>query len=229
MVKPMDENEKNRLSSLAYWFPIVSTLGIPVPKTTVIPCVWEELISPEFIAKLELEADSFGYPVFMRTDLSSGKHDWKNTCYVPNRSAIVHNLVLLDEYNTIGRFGYTSIVLREFLRLETAFVAFPGDMPINKERRYFIRDGMVVCHHPYWPQKSFNETELSMYGRKLALLNHEEQDEITLLTSYSEKVASVLPGYWSIDFAKTEDGVWYLIDMAVGEFSYHMKPCEAIL
>jgi hypothetical protein len=223
----MDEAEKNRLSSLAYWFPLVSNLGIPVPKTVVVPSVWEELLSPEFIAKLDAEAQKLGYPVFMRTDLSSGKHDWKNTCFVSDPTVLGSNLVFLDEYNRIGKFGYTSIVLREFLQLETRFVSFPGDMPINKERRYFIRDGRVVCHHPYWPQEAFYENTLFIHGTNLDLLNHEDNHEVTLLTGYAEKVAAVLSGYWSVDFAKTKSGEWYLIDMAVGEHSYHWKPCEA--
>ena len=33
---------------------------------------------------------------------------------------------------------------------------------------------------------------------------------------------SRLEGKWSVDFAKGKNGLWYLIDMALAENSYHM-------
>ncbi len=227
----MNEQEKNRLSSLSYWFPKISKLGILVPKTIIVSCNHEDImkayygeqeIDMTFIEELMRAANNLKYPIFMRTDLSSGKHNWKNTCYVESIDRLIPNLFLLSEYNEIGRFHYTSIVIREFLQLETSFSAFPGHMPINIERRYFIREGRVICHHPYWPQEAFKD-----YGyHDLTNLNMESEEEISLLTLLAEKVAAVLPEYWSVDFAKTKQNEWYLIDMAVGEHSYHWKTCE---
>ena len=39
-------------------------------------------------------------------------------------------------------------------------------------------------------------------------------------------VGDVLDGYWSIDFAYGQDKRWYLIDMAIGEESYHWIECK---
>lgn len=30
-------------------------------------------------------------------------------------------------------------------------------------------------------------------------------------------------GYWSVDFAKGQDGTWYFIDMAEGDQSWHPR------
>lgn len=39
----------------------------------------------------------------------------------------------------------------------------------------------------------------------------------------AEKVAKRFEGYWSVDFARLRDGRWVLIDMALGEVSWHPK------
>lgn len=230
-------NEKNTLTSLRYWFPLIQNLGIPVPKTIIVPVepmgLLKQELSPGFITALKSMAKSIGYPVFMKTDLCAGKHDWKNTCFVPNEEALLKNLYPLAEFNEMADIcglPYTSIVLREFLNLETAFEAFPGKMPINKERRYFIKDGEVICHHPYWPEEAFERDGYSFtkdpdWREKLAKLNYEDDDEVIILTCFAKEVGKVLPGFWSVDFAKTKDGVWYLIDMAVGQASYHWAGC----
>ena len=55
----------------------------------------------------------------------------------------------------------------------------------------------------------------------LADLNHESKEEIKLLTDYAEQLGKYLSGYWSLDFAKGQDGNWYFIDAALGEQSWH--------
>lgn len=140
-------NEKNKLTSLKYWFPLVKDLGIPVPKTVLVECDRGNILNhmdgleelnPNFRMELFREAAMLGYPVFMRTDLCAGKHDWKNSCFVQNDLSLINNLYSLISYNElcdIQGLPYSAIVLREFLDLETSFQAFPGDMPINKEPR----------------------------------------------------------------------------------------------
>jgi hypothetical protein len=39
------------------------------------------------------------------------------------------------------------------------------------------------------------------------------------------KIGSVLDGSWSVDLCRGADGVWYLIDMAAAELSWH-PPCN---
>lgn len=227
---------------MGYWWPLVFDIDVPKPVTKIIPLtkeasmafVYPDSADPKAIdalkkavADVRNEAKTlFGFPVFMRTDLISGKHDWKNSCFVASENNINRCIVGLAEANSLAEVVPEAVVLREYIPLESAFTAFFGDMPVAKERRYFVRNGRVQCHHPYWPEDSivfFKDNEPNNWREKLAELNRETDEEITLLTGYAEKLASVLNDYWSLDFAKGKDGVWYFIDAARGELSWHPK------
>lgn len=208
---------------MLYWWPKIKTLGIPVPMTKIVT-------SPLDIKKA---AEAIGYPVFIRTDLCSGKHDWSSSCFVDSSEKINNNYLKVLENNVRWEMlgiKPEAIVVREFLELETAFTAFAGNMPINKERRYFINQGKTSCHHPYWPETAFNRHPARMandvdWKDKLRQLNYEDAKEVDLLITYANTVASILPEFWSIDFAKAKNGKWYLLDMALGENSYHWPGC----
>lgn len=90
------------------------------------------------------------------------------------------------------------------------------------ERRYFIRDGQVTEHYPYWPAMAITENNPDHvnWQELLAELNDEPKSEIEELTKQAQIIASTLPGYWSVDFAQHVDGRWFLIDMALGERSW---------
>ena len=231
------EKESPR-TSLLYWFPRIKHLDIPMPETHILlvnrsiimAAMYEHLpLSLELIDELHATAAKVGYPLFLRTDLQSGKHGWIRTCFVKDDVHLLDNLFGVAEENDLGAcsFGpdYEAFVFRKFLELETAFIAFYGQMPINKERRYFIENGEVVCHHPYWPEEAFLEhTDEGGWQEKLAELNY-EHDEIEQLTAYAKQVSAALPGYWSVDFARAKDGKWYLIYMALGIESFHWEGC----
>lgn len=229
-------------TSLLYWWPRVKDLGIPVPATHIVPVDRMKILSamegeialtPDFMRSLHATAQLVGYPFFLRTDLQSGKHGWEKTCYVNDASVLMRNMFGVAEENEMGACflgpGYEAFVVREFLELETGFIAFYGKMPVNKERRYFVRGSEVLCSHPYWPQSAFlDHTNDGDWQTKLAELNHESQDEVELLSRYARTVGAALPDdYWSVDFAKAKDGKWYLIDMALGVQSYHWDGCPA--
>lgn len=235
-------------NSMLVWWPKIKDLGIPVPRTEFIPisradlmpaAVGDDAELPQNIldsfSKVEQVADSFGYPVFMRTDVSSGKHSWKDTCYISSRDKIRQNiLTLCGEHELWELLGvnYQSIVIREFLSLQTAFTAFSGEMPINREFRFFVRDGKVQCFHFYWPDEAFDQHWARKvhdpgWKQKLHAMSELSFDELILLSSYAEDAGRSLSGYWSVDFAAANDGKepWYLIDMALGENSYHWPGC----
>ena len=58
----------------------------------------------------------------------SGKHGWKNTCFIPDASKLERNMFGVIEENEMGAccFGpdYNALVFSEFLELDTPFVAF---------------------------------------------------------------------------------------------------------
>jgi hypothetical protein len=181
-----------------------------------------------FVIDLKEKARLIGYPLFLRTDQLSGKHSWGEWLpYVTNEETLVQKIYPFFEESINAGWGGVPLfafVLREFLELDYKFKAF-GGMPIARERRYFIRDGKIACHHPYWPLEAIqfygDVKEPVGWQDQLRELNVEAPEEVALLSSYATKVAKVLKGYWSVDFAHAKDGVWHLIDMALGDESWH--------
>lgn len=223
-------------TSMLYWWPKVKDLDIPVPKTEIVEVPYDDLValldgkrlSPQDEERLIEAGGKVGYPLFLRTDMASAKHQWERTCFVPKVEELFkHIWALIDETLAAGMFGEldpSALVFREWLVLDSAFTAFKG-LPISRERRYFVRDGIVECHHPYWVEEAIARSYLlpteKNWRQLLAALNQETPDEFGILGPYAASVGKTLGGYWSVDFACSQDGFWYLIDMAEGERSWH--------
>jgi len=234
----------NPRNSLLYWYPKIRNLGIPTPRTKTVKLSKEEIklcrgemLPPGLVDKVKNLLRKFEYPVFIRTDLSSGKHSWKKSCFVRSEKDIrgnLHEVIILNLLSGLFGLPFRAIAVREYIPLDSKFVGFLGDMPVARERRYFIRDGKVQCRHPYWVEDAVAQGTISYSWNKLPQnwreilkeINTETEEEVKLLTSYAEKVAMVLEGYWSVDFAKAKDGRWILIDMGLGDVSYHFDGCK---
>lgn len=223
-------------TSMLYWWPKVKDLQIPTPRTEIVEVPYKyllgildgKMIPKRYVKKVVGASDTIGYPLFMRTDMSSAKHSWERTCFVATQEELFKHIgTLIDETLAAGMFGEldpNALVFRELLRLNSFFTAFSG-LPISAERRYFVRDGEVESHHHYWTQdaieKTWKKPSEPDWRERLAALNRENPDEVRLLTAYASSIGKTLSGYWSVDFAEAEDGTWYLIDMAEGEKSWH--------
>ncbi len=236
-------NSENR-SRLSWWFPKLPH-HINVPETAIIPYVGMDLISlfddeipPNFeilCSEIENAGKKFGWPLFLRTDYLSGKHNWKNTCYVPGPEYIKKRVThLVEESVMADMMGFPTDcwIARKLIPTEPAFHAFPGEMPIVKERRYFVQDAKVVCHHPYWPMEAFLARDLDSkvpdWRKLLAEMNidDEDVDEVSLLSGLSSSVGAALGGVWSVDWLWSEkECKWYLTDMAEATQSYHWTGC----
>mgnify|MGYP000335996289 CR=1 FL=1 len=226
--KKIDEN------SMLYWYPKIKNLNIPQPRTEIVE-VNESIFDlldgklPRNIDEIKRVARKIGYPLFMRTDHLSGKHEWKYTCYVETEKDLIPHISNLVESSAMaGIVGLpiNALVFRELLKLDYAFKAFNG-LPIARERRVFIKDGNVQCIHAYWVEDAirfWEAKEPEGWRKKLRELNTVTDEEVEILTEYAEIVGQEVKGYWSVDFAKSGEK-WYLIDMAKGEDSWH-PPCE---
>ena len=223
--------------SLLFWYPKIKDLPIPQPKTEIImltknelKILYSESISKEIVDKVKSACNKMCYPCFLRTDLASAKHSWKHSCFIESSKDLPEHILNVVSFNLCaGAIGldFKALVVREFIPMDTRFTAFHGDMPVNPERRYFIKDGKVLCHHSYWIEDAIDEVaqikppSVSNWKEVLKEINTETKEEIALLTNYAEMVAKNFEGYWSIDFCKAKDGRWILIDMATGEKSWH--------
>ena len=229
-------------TSMNYWYPRIRHLSIPMPKTEIpvtknIQDWWSLLDGEDPLSEDEKQAirDAAvkvgGYPVFMRSDLCSGKHSFERTCFVQNEDDMIRHIWALVDENCCCDCAMESIVIREYIPPAATFKAFRG-LPIAPERRYFVRDNEVVCHHPYWikdaiqfpyPMHEDIRPPIS-WQAELAIMNR-EREEVPLLTRYAEQIAHELGGDWSIDFMLGRDDTWYMIDMATAMQSWH-PPCE---
>ena len=240
----MHDQESNEKNSLLYWYPKLAKLNIPMPTT-----IWYEIpkvliramqevngVPTALFEKVKPIAREIGYPLFMKTDQAAGKHAWEASCYVPCEEVLGRHIFEVIESNMMADIiglQFKALVFRNYIPLYSKFVAFHGNMPIAKERRYFVRDGKMVCHHAYWWPGAIEdwadrrkETKLPSNWRELLKeLNTEDEEEIKLLTGYAELAGSVLPGWWSIDFACAQTGDWFLIDCALGADSFHALDC----
>lgn len=220
------------LNDLAFWYPRVAPL-VPTPATWIVRTDVElaYLLDGEappgleaFIDELRRAGDEAGWPCFLRTSHGSGKHDWKHTCFVESADQVPARVAALVEWSAmVDFFGLptTTWVVRELLHTSPAFSAFWGDMPVTKERRYFVVDGKVIGHHPYWPPEAIEgHTEDPDWRSKLDELNRIHPAEVRELTEMTKQIGNVLEGDWSVDWLWTVDRGWVLIDMALASESY---------
>lgn len=237
----------NKMNCLSYWFPkIVGIPGIKTPRTEIVRTklplyslldgkdpeptdgeTWHGLLD----SLSEAVKSVGGAPAFMRTGQGSGKHEWRDTCFLKDatRETIGQHVCQLVEWSElVDMFGlpYDVWVIRELLPTRPAFTAFK-DMPIVKERRYFIQDGRTVCRHPYWPAEAFSERYSRApdgWREQLDAMNNETMGEWAELTELSDRVGAAIGGDWSIDWLWTDRG-WYLTDMATAGDSFHWAGC----
>lgn len=234
---------KENLSRLTHWFPMIPA-DIPTPRTTIIPCdathigigacdygkAADGAALRTIAEKVRDAGDGYGWPCFLRTDITSYKHGWNTTCFLASRELdrIAHQIGEIVVWAECAWAPPSkAVVVREMLPTVPMFHAFPGKMPVTRERRYFVENGRVLCHHPYWPPASIEgHTSDPEWGPKLAAMNEETADELVRLREMSERVSRAIPGAWSVDWLWTARG-WFLIDMAEARESFHWEGCAA--
>jgi hypothetical protein len=237
-------------SSMLNWWPKVCGI-LPAPTTEIVEftqserrAIWEFVcdqidgedgpgLSSSLWTRVIAGARVIGFPLFMRTDQASAKHEWKDTCHVPDEAALMgHMINLLMWHSEVDMMGlpWQALVFRRLLPLKAGFTAFNG-LPIAVERRYFVRDGSVICHHVYWPNEAISQDRRNAYlipswMRVLNTQNTQSTGEVEFLTRPAERFSDAVPGFWSVDFAQDQSDAWWLIDAGRGEISWHPKDCR---
>lgn len=241
------------MNCLSYWFPKIRDAGLPVPRTKIV-MLPDELREPifrpfdgkamgaevqPFFDELRAAAESIGLPCFPRTGQSSGKHNWKNTCCLTDPAALESHVLSLIEFSECaGMFGIPWNVwcVREFLPTTPLVVAdLYGNMPVCREFRLFVKDGEVVCSHPYWTIGSLvdgmSRCPEDLRQRYRALCStyatgaDSFDDESDDLESLAERAGQAVGGSWSVDILHTQRG-WFVTDMALAGNSFHWEGCE---
>ena len=242
--------EKNCIS---YWFPILEQTGIAVPQTKIIkteinlkeianintdndmikiPKLWINTLGSKcekFIEEMQESANQTGYPLFLRTGMGAAKHNWKNTCFVKSPDDLlkhIHNLIIWSDSITFWGFPCDVWSVRKYIPMKSICKLFSGEMPIGKERRFFIKDKEILCHHNHWPpfllEGKCSILEWEILNRELQITESEEN----ILKKIAGCIALSFDEFWSLDFSLGADGKWYAIDMALGECSFHCPGCS---
>lgn len=227
-------------TSLTYWFPKIEAAGLPVPKTIIVELpedarreVWRVFDGQEmgdaaqpFFDQIKAAADSLGYPCFLRTSHTSGKHDWENTCFLRDPERIAQQVVTIIEYGEISCvFGipHDSWAVREFLPTKPLAVCLAwSNMPVCREFRVFVNDDKVQCWHPYWPLNALQQG--GAVDPDVAYVQLIECSDEAAVLALASRAGAACGGYWSVDILETERG-WYVTDMAEGEQSFHWEGC----
>jgi len=233
-------NESADKNCLSYWFPKIAAVGLPVPKTRIVRAKMDltplcDGETPEgwgnFIWSLEAAVKEIGVPCFLRTGHGSGKHEWKDTCYVASTERLGQHVYRLVEWSSlVDIMGLPTEVwaVRELILTAPAFYAF-CEMPIVREFRVFTADGKATCLHPYWPTDSIQAATCPDWRGQLAAMSEiDPVDAHKLKTLAAEAAVAVDGGAWSVDFLQAADGKWWLTDMALADRSWHWPNCEHV-
>lgn len=233
-------------TSMLYWYPLISNLDIPQPRTEFVELtdiekkLYHTSEDDGFVTERLVEEtnkvidEKFSLPVFLRTDYTSAKHGWKKTCYIEKTHDLEKNIFELTSFSiNAGIIGIpcNALVVREYIPMDTLFNAFYGEMPVNPEMRFFIRNGDVECNHWYWVEDAIvkGKSDLPEDWRIILRKTHDEviSKDISFLEMQCAKVAERFSeDYFSVDFCKGKDSKWYLIDMAEGIKSFHPENCD---
>ena len=226
---------------LSYWFPRLLESGIPVPRTEIVTtkCDLRKLLDGkepkgfrDFMASLVEGVERIGEPCFLRTGQGSGKHQWKNTCFLKSREDLPNHIAVLVEWSELVDFlglPHNVWAVRELLPTEPMAVCpWYGDFPLVPEALAFVKDGKVLCIHNYWPIGSIEEGGVPHPEKVHAAINAViDCDEVRDL---AQKVATVFKGdgAWSADILQTKRG-WHVTDMAEAGRSFHVPECQNAL
>ena len=218
-------------SEMLRWFPAVEESGVPHPRTEIIPvgdeirdCLDDAPVPGMLIEAIIAAGDKFGWPIFLRTGQTSGKHDWKDTCFVAGPDDVITHVYNLVEDCALKDLDIESFVVREFLSLKAEFTAFFGEMPVAREFRLFIKAGELEHIQFYWPAESIEKPSCEDWLPRLQRMAVITDAEKKLIVDRAVDVCRLLgPESWSVDFAQGNNDEWYLIDMARGEVSFDTR------
>lgn len=221
---------KNNLNSLHFWYPQIEGI-VPTPKTTIIttdldlcPLLDGKDVpgATDLVNQLEAAAEAMGFPCFLRTGLTSGKHEWLDTCFIDRKGVLGRHMMALIEYSEMADMiglPYKVWVVREMLPTKPIGTIYQG-MPVCREFRAFVSDAKLLCIHPYWPEGVFKGNVPEGYNEMCRI----DDSTRAWVGALARQAGKAVGGAWSVDCLETERG-WFVTDMAVMEDSWHWPDC----
>lgn len=221
-------------SSMDYWWPILSRIDVPTPDTIRLEITDEQEFQDGLTLPVPNEDELReaihavdGPPAFLRSDVTSSKHGMKGGSMVESDENPISNVAgIVEEHHlSMGMPMPSSFYVREWLDLWHLFKTFRDSAtPIAAEVRVFLLDGEWHDSAFYWPEDAIWGHSATEEGWPALHEQTKERagEDLGVIRDHAERVATVFTDdYWSVDFALTDDGDWYAIDMARGEMSFH--------
>lgn len=230
---------ENYLNSMELWWPLIKHTDVPKPHTQLaslpLYAVWMLIDSKSnIIDKKDLEEKlyrMFQFYVqnekdfFIRGYYHSAKHERGNfkLNHLTTKEEFLHEYKTLLNATLMKDLPIGGLAFREYIELESYYNAFNG-LPIAKEIRWLVHKNGNDCV-AYWPASAIKFMDSPMVEnyqelhKKIAINKEEEQ----ITQKYALKLYDALKikhDYWSFDFAKGKDGIWYFIDCADGWASW---------
>lgn len=174
-------------------------------------------------------AESLRYPVFVRTDITSAKHQGMAGIRARDedelRTAV--RWALESNFMSMGTPQPKAIVVRDWIELSLGFYddsrMTDSKRQIAREFRAFATPDEHLCTHFYWPEDSIHSTECEDWRDRLESMAELDESQEMAMVNYATTVAEIVPkrAPWSVDFAIGSHGSVYAIDMALGDLSWH--------
>ncbi|NGZ74044.1 ATP-grasp domain-containing protein [Saccharibacillus alkalitolerans] len=140
-----------------------------------------------------------GGPIIVKDYVKSRKHEWEEACYVPDASdservkRTVRRFLELqgDELNE-------GLVFRAFEKLEYVSRHPQSGMPLSREVRVFVLDGEPAFVSNYWEAGG-------------------DEDFDKALDGFRETMKGIDSRFYTMDFAKKENGPWIVLELGDGQ------------
>lgn len=246
MTPPQETQPTINPNSAIHWLPAARAAteygDVNTPATQFVDLDFMESLSildgdpnPDGIpwGDLDRAACDLGWPVFIRSDLTSAKHsglDAVRATDADDVKPVVETIVRDCVHKSMQPAAF---LVREWVDIEHAFTAFDG-LPIGTEFRVFAGPDDILCHHYYWPADAIRDANVPDETWRAA---REELADVSLPPAVRVAATSAASRanrhdaldpleVWSIDFARDADGQWWLIDMALAAESWHPVDCQ---
>lgn len=184
--------------------------------------------------EIEEHANKLGWPVFIRTDLTSAKKDGIKSVRATSNNDILRCVASATRSSVLAQLRPSHLLVREWIDIESEFTAFEG-LPVGVEFRIFASPSETRCVHYYWPEESLRDVDCDLSEAK-QLRNELENTEIpSFLNSAAQEAAlyanrnTEIPSdtAWSVDVVRDTNGNWWLLDMALASDSWHPEQCRS--
>jgi hypothetical protein len=140
-------------------------------------------------------------PVMIKDYVKSRKHEWEETCFIPDASDSVKVKQVVNRFLELqGDDLNEGIVFRQFLKLEFLTLHSKSKMPLTKEFRVFFLDGVPLQEFYYWDEGDYGELKPD-------------------LTPFAEAAKKINSRFFTMDIAKVENGDWVIIELGDGQVS----------